>query len=363
MKKYLFLPTLVAMTFAGCTSSEVIEEGIQSNAIGFTNVVNKSSRAVDGDLNKNNFDNFLVYGYYTKPGMTTPIQIFNGVPVHKVVDGSTTKWTYDGTRYWIPGCTYFFYAYSCADIALAGGNGNPTFSLFDATDASVDNRALIIQSYRCDSEHQHDLVTADNESTTATDTGNKEVAFSFKHSLCKMKATFTTDFPEGYKVYVYNIRVSSFYNYADLNVGTSVWSNYKRDINNPASIAFTVPAGSYVENKAGSIVETSEAFVIPKLYDPLISENVKLHFTIRLVKIENNVENNILERSITGTWSPQWSPGNIYRYNINITGNSTGIDPIVFATNQELGSSSWSDSTQLNMEFGVDANEQTSSDV
>ena len=358
MKKQLFLLALGATALVGCTSTEVVDEGVQSNAIGFENVVNKSSRAVEGDLTNNLFDNFMVYGYYTKPGMTTPIQIFNAVSVRKTTETADSKtvnkWVYDGTRYWVPGCTYFFYAYSCGDVALSTGMGNPSFSLFDGTNPTIDDRALTIKQYLCDSNHQHDLVTAENENITAKETGNPEVALTFNHALCKVKANFTTDFPEGYKVYISNVYMSSFYNRADFNVGTGVWTNYAGDVNNPPYVLLNVADNGFVENKTGSELETTEAFIIPKLYDTKINENVKLHFKISIVK-DNET---ILERSIVGTWSPQWVRGNIYRYNIVVSGSSAGIEPIVFAAEQSLGNngSSWENSTSLNMVFGVDTN-------
>ncbi|MDE6300139.1 MAG: fimbrillin family protein [Muribaculaceae bacterium] len=363
MKKHLFLLALGAAALTGCTSSEVLDEGIQSNAIGFSNVVNKPSRAVSGDLTNTSFDNFLVYGYYIKPGMTTPIQIFNGVPVQKKKDDGVEKWVYSegGTRYWVPGCTYYFYAYSCADVALTSGKGNPSFSLFDGTNPTVDDRALTLQQYLCDSEHQHDLVTAENENIVALESGNHEVSLPFRHALCKVKAVFTTDFPVGYKVYVSNVSVSSFYNKADYNVGTNTWSNYTANTNNPAYVSLSFgSATNFVENKPGSELSTSEAFLIPKNYDTKNSENVKLHFTITVAKVDNIngqvVENNVLQRNIVGTWSPQWTGGNIYKYNVVISGSSAGIEPIVFAANQEIGASSWDDTTTLDMVFGIDPN-------
>lgn len=353
MKKHLFLLALGATALAGCTSTEVNVEGPLSNAIGFTNVVNKPNRgAYEGDLTNTTFTDFWVYGYYTQPGKATPIQIFMGVPVHK----DNNKWTYNGTRYWIPGCTYYFYAYSCADIALANGNGTPSFSLFDDTNPSVDDRALSILQYVCDSNHQHDLVTAESENIVALEKGNPDVSLAFSHALCKVKANFNTDFPEGYKVYISKAYLSYFYNIADFNVGTGSWTNYKRDMNNPATVSLNLPNNAYVENKADSEVETTDAFIIPKLYDTKGSENVRLHFTIKVTKPTETGEATILERALFGTWSPQWVKGNVYRYNINITGSSAGIEPIVFAAEQSLSGSSgsWENATQVNMVFGVD---------
>lgn len=355
MKKHLFSLALGVLALTACTSEEIVDVSTtQSSAIGFENVVNKASRAIEGDLTNATFDNFLVYGYYIKPSMITPVQIFNGVSVQKSGTGSNVKWSYQGVRYWIPGCTYYFYAYSCGDVALANGNGSPAFSLFDGTDTSIDGRALIIKQYLCDSNHQHDLVTAENENVTAKEKDNEDVSLSFTHALCKIKAEFVTDFPAGYKVYISNVFVSGFYNRADFNVGTGNWNNYSGNEDNPPMVTLAVGENAYVESKAGSNVTTAEAFVIPKLYETGTSENVKLHFTIKIFSPNDELVN---ERSIVGTWSPQWTKANIYKYNINITGSTASIEPIVFSAKQDLsGTGSWDSSTQLSMVFGVDTN-------
>lgn len=347
MKKYLFLLALGVMALSGCTSSEVIdEESIHSNAIGFKNVVNKSSRAVEGDLTATTFDNFLVYGYYTKEGAAAPIQIFNGVSVTKAKNSEgKDEWTYDGKRYWVPNCTYYFYGYSCADVALSTGKGRPALTL--TNESTVDGRALTILDYLCDGTHQHDLVCAENEAIIAKEANNPQVSLSFGHSLCKIKAVFTTDFPEGYQLKISNVKISEFDNYADYNVGTGIWSNHKMKDAPYINLAIDENK-NVVSNTTGSSVETSEIFLIPKIYNS--AEYVKLHFTIEVSKDGQSV----LTRNINGTWSPNWEKSRIYRYNINITGSTAGIEPIVFAASQKLGETSWDTSTEVNMVFGVD---------
>lgn len=343
MKKYLITLGVGLMALTSCTSEEVVDVSpSQGNAIGFENVVNKSTRAVDGDLDNSSFDNFLVYGYYTKEGMTTPIQIFNGVPVSKV----NNQWVYNGVRYWVPKCTYFFYAYSCADIALTTGKGSPAMTL--TNEATVDGRALAILSYLCDGTHQHDLVCAEKESVVATDKDNPQVGLQFKHALCKVKAVFSTDFPDGYEVKVSNVKLTHFNNRADYNVGTDTWSQFRSETEPDPYVILGVDENNNVATNNGKTVETSEVFMIPKKYPN--TEYVTLHFTIDVTK-NGDV---ILQRNITGTWSPQWESSHIYKYNINISGSSAGIEPIVFAASQELGSNQWDTSTEVSMVFGVD---------
>lgn len=350
MKKHLISLVVGLLTLTACTSEDIIKKSPQSNTIGFENVVNKHTR-VDGDLTTKTFDTFLVYGYYTKEQMSTPIQIFNGVQVLKGINSATGKeeWTYDGVRYWIPKCTYYFYAYSCGDLALSTGKGSPAMTLTNET--SVDGRALAIMSYRCDGTHQHDLVAAESEGIVALESQNPQVSLSFKHALCKIKAVFTTDFPKGYQIKISNVKISEFYNIADYNVGTNVWSEFK-SVENPFTTLSIDEKNNVLTSSTDSSVETGEAFLIPKHYSN--TENVKIHFTIEVSK-DGEV---ILQRNITGTWSPKWESSSMYKYNINITGSSAGIEPIVFAASQTLGSSTWGSSTEVNMVFGVDTGEK-----
>lgn len=349
MKKHLFPLAVGLLTLTACTSEEVVDiSPTQGNAITFDNVVNKSTRAIEGqDLTATNFDNFLVYGYYTKEGMTTPIQIFNGVPIKKSTVNGKQVWSYDGVRYWVPSCTYYFYAYSCADVALSTGKGSPAMTLTNET--TEDGRALAIFSYLCDGTHQHDLVCAENEGVLAKETKNPEVGLTFEHALCKIKASFTTDFPDGYQVKVSDVKISEFDNLADYNVGTKTWSQFMNNGSNPF-INMNITGNNIITNAAGSSVETSEVFVIPKIYNN--TEFVKLHFKIEVSKGKDL----ILERAITGTWSPNWERAHIYKYNVNISGSSAGIEAIVFAAAQSLSgsSNSWSESNEVNMVFGVD---------
>ncbi|MDE5786893.1 MAG: fimbrillin family protein, partial [Duncaniella sp.] len=122
MKNQFFFLALGAVALTACTSEEVVDVSVQSNAIGFENAVMKQSRADAqvGDLTTDNLDKFMVYGYYTKEGQTAnPIQVFGGDAVTKQNGG----WSYSGTRFWVPDATYSFFAYSCADVALDNNYG------------------------------------------------------------------------------------------------------------------------------------------------------------------------------------------------------------------------------------------------
>lgn len=360
MKRSILFLAVASMILTGCTSVEVYDEHPDhTGAIGFESVINKPTRdggAVSGDLDGTNFNKFMVYGYYTKDNSFTPVQIFGGVEVSK----TENEWKYDEfhVRYWIPGYKYSFYAYSCGDIALADDKGKPAFDLTE------ENPVLKINDYLCNKDHQHDLVVAKNTGILAKESGeNGQVSLPFNHALCKAKAKFTTDLPEGYRIYISNVNITSFDDKANYNVETGVWSSHKENENSIVNLA--VSANSYVENKKITVddqqvqdyEETEEAFLIPKAYNS--GESVKLHFTLNIKKVttgadDSETETQIIERRMVGTWAPQWVKGNRYQYNIKLTGSSAGIEPIVFAATQQIGDAEWVDTNDVHMEFGVE---------
>ncbi|MDE6007318.1 MAG: fimbrillin family protein, partial [Muribaculaceae bacterium] len=213
MKKHLFLLSLSAIALAGCTSTDVIEEGVQSNAIGFTNSIAKPSRSIDdakdGDLTTETLDDIYVYGYYTMSNQqATAVQVFDGTEVSKNSNG---VWTYTNTRYWVPNAKYFFYAYSCGDTQLKNTFGTPTLAI-----ANDNTRVLRFSNYTCDNSHQHDLIYAFNEGiigqSPTSETPNSKVNFQFKHILTKINARFISEFDATYKVIVSNVRVVNIRN-------------------------------------------------------------------------------------------------------------------------------------------------------
>ena len=206
MKKQLFYLALGAIALSACTSEEVVDVSVpQSKAIGFENVVMRQSRAdqaIPGDLTNANLDKFLVYGFYTRENETAnPIQIFSGEAVTRENDGT---WTYKNTRFWVPGATYHFFAYSCADIAL-----DNTFGTIGLDLNSVgDSRQLIMSNYRCDSKHNHDLIYAQAKDivglaiSESDQTPNSNVSFNFEHILSKIDVIFTSEFSADYDIVI-----------------------------------------------------------------------------------------------------------------------------------------------------------------
>ena len=335
MKKQLFPLALCALAVASCTSSDVIEEGIQTNAIGFENVIHKPSRAIDdgtidGDLTPATLDNVYVYGYYTATNQAgTPVQVFDGTALRKQGSG----WTYDHPRYWVPGAKYYFYAYSCADIALNNTYGTPTLDLINDP-----ARVLRFTGYICDDHHQHDLIYAFNEGITgnapvAGGYANDPVNFKFNHILTKINAVFSSDFDSSYNVEISNIKVVNIRNQGNYNPKSSNeygWESVDRNTSYAAGLATSPQVllginGNNIAVKGSKTVTTRSAYVIPYNY-----QLGDVQLTFRIVVKDAKTGEEVLSRNLSGSWSPNWKKGYSYTYNIKITGTAANLEEIRF---------------------------------
>lgn len=361
MKKQFFWLVMGATALTGCTSTDVVEESDQSNAIGFENVIKKPVRSViEGDLNNGNFDQFSVYAYYVKNVEgAQPVPVFGkeaqdgqagvlkeGVMVNKVGNA----WTYSPERYWMPDATYYFYAYSCADIELASDKGKPEMAL---TGVDATARNLRIKDFICDADHQHDLIADAAEGIVGANSGNGKVKFTFKHALCKVSAQIVNDLPVGYEVFVSNVSIGNFIDQGNLSIydNTLAWSDVKR-----SSLEKKIALNIVGDNKATSTlagdgalkVNLAPVFFLPVAYD---NANLKLYFTIQ-VRYGNDVV--LEERNLIGSWQPTWETGKAYNYIVHITGNTAQLEPIVFEATQDI--TDVSDPTGWNGEVNTDMN-------
>lgn len=340
MKQILLSLACCTMVLTACTSQEVIDESIQQgNIIGFENALNNSTRAEDSHgvvLTKTNFDNFYVFGYYTKDGLdNTAVQIFNTEEVKLLGD----KWLYTNPRYWNPGCTYFFYAYSCGDLKLSNAYG--TFSM-DMTSTTTEGRALVINGYLCDYRHQHDLIYAENEGIVgqqknSTGTANRPVTFTFKHLLSLITASFTSSFPSGYRIRISNVRMSNIYNTASYNPrATITWFGHEIKLlpnsTNPyIQLSVDNTNNNNVTHVGEKAVMTGVGFAIPYNYATAGTGNVTLTFDMDVIR-EGKV---VLQRNLRGNFNPNWESGKRYNYSIVISGTDADLEAIAFETTSD----------------------------
>lgn len=360
MNKRFFYLAASALVLSACTSESVTEDAVKNgSAIAFDNVVKKHSRADVTDLSGNSLKQFNVFGYYTTPhNEYKAIEVFNDVPVTRNADG---KWSYTGEqRSWVPGGKYFFYAYSCGQISKLNTNYGD-FTMDMTNDLENSDRVLKINGYVCDATHQHDLIYASNTGATESDPfagiigkdkANKPVQFQFSHLLSKVKAQFSSEFPEGYEIYISDVTIQNIRNVGSYNPNASSgWQNVVRDPEDSFPFVYllntddpeTTPIHTTV---GGDAVSTNSAFVLPYTYN---DNDVYIKFDLTVM----NKGEEILNKELTGKFNPIWVAGYSYVYNIKINGSAAGLEVITFTTTtDESGNvvSEWvSDSTSPNI--------------
>lgn len=359
MKKSFFYLAASVLALSACSFEKVLDESEHSNAIVFENAVSKLTRA-DGDaeedytnkeIDMGNFKQFSVFGYYTTPAITAHgIVAFNNVAVTKTANG----WGYDNTRYWVPGATYNFYAYCCGGIKLSNTYG--TFAM-DVNASESKERVLKINDYKCNANHQHDLLFAVKEgiASPSEEATAAQVAFKFSHILTRVNAIFTSDFAPEYTIEISNVKITGIQdrgwynpNYATEaeNKGWYDLKSSKESESDPTPYV-QLQTNRIIAQKGGEIVSidgattteitektavSGSAFVLPTNgIDKEDIQNAKISFTIDIKKGDDLV----LNTNLSGDWKPVWKPGYKYTYNIAITGTAANLQAIVFTTETE----------------------------
>lgn len=326
----LFKPLLTAaavIALAGCTSSDVVDDILRTDAnrIGFNTSVSKGSRA----LTNTNFNRFFVFGSYTMPTQSQPITVFSHVLVSKNDAGN---WTYEGDQYWNPDGTYDFYAYSCENSDM-----DPSVGTW-----GLNGRILNLNEVEANASHQHDLLfakvtgqrRAENSTTAAP------VAFKFNHILTRVKFTFATNFPAGYKTTVSNVRIENFRDMGTFLGSSLTWSNVKRSADN---ITMNLKLPTTTADISSTSVSTDAAYFVPFSYE---HADVRLLFDIDVMK--DGVK--MLGRTITATWQPDWRAGHSINNNITINVGTTGVAKISFTAT--IGGDAGADADGWNSDTG-----------
>ena len=318
MKKFstMLLSVGIMAIAAGC-SSDVIEEGPAEHtgaiAFGTTNV-SKDSRAqlADGEsMTTSNLTEFYVYGNYTSNNGQV-INVFTG---EKTLKDNNDKWSYDGgLRYWVPGLTYNFYAFSCGNTAdIDGETGRPTYTVFS-------NNGLEFKGYEC---HNHDLVLAEAEGETRAKDETTPVHLKFKHILTRLKFSFNCITPgDEYTIELSAVKLRGQYKTADFD--GEKWTNHSEKSDN---VVLGIDGESNViPSEENEYLACKPVFVIPNKYADN-TKDVILSFTMT-IKYRNEV---ILERAVEATWTPNWLQGhsmnNVVKINFQ---DATGLKPIEF---------------------------------
>lgn len=168
MKKQLFVLGLAVAALASCTNEEVTDIA-DSNVIGFKAPFVGNVTKTVANVETANLQNFYVYGYKGATAILTNEKVYK----------SGTAWGYDDLQKWATGQTWDFAAYSNAGISEDADGKIGTGVSFTTTDG------LKIADY--ETTENKDLVAS--ISTTDISTTNQPVAFTFYHTLAKIKFT------------------------------------------------------------------------------------------------------------------------------------------------------------------------------
>lgn len=334
MKKVIFMLAAGALALSSCSETEVIEQGTQSSAIGFTNHVGKGTRAITTD----NFDHFVVYGSYTMPGSDKPVDIFSGG--QEVTKEANGTWTYSPVRNWIPTATYTFAAYAVDKGTTLPGQANYGAKV-DGTDYFLNLADLVIDGA---DGHQLDIVYArPDKSYVGKETGNEVVALQFKHILSRLDFTFQSALPEGFNAVISNARLVSVRNTGLYNGEKLAWENVDRTgaVDAIEPIKLNITDGELTGKKD---VTTGYAYVIPFEYTV---KNVGIKFNIVITDINGT---KITDKEVSAYWAPQWAQNNTYTYKITINGSAAGLEPIEFTGS----AADWALGTPSVPEFNID---------
>lgn len=339
MKKAIFMLAVGAMALTACSETEVIEEGVQSPAIGFNTNVGKNSRAIDND----NFAQFFVYSSYKK-ATTGTVQVFNGTSVTK----TDNKWGYTDTRYWIDGATYNFAAYGVEAGVLPGASAIANYS---------GGQDLNLGHLELDGQYQKDIVYASEKDYLAAAENNKTISFGFKHIVSRLNFTFKSGLPKGYKAEISKVRLSNVRNTGryqgsvgkwDQVLRTSEATENQRDVADIA-MEFEKNAIGTVDGADNVEIKSGYAYVIPYKY---ANKDVRIIFDVKII---NEVGDAVVVReNMSAAWAPNWAIGTSYAYNITINGEAAGLQPIEFAGSIDEDDNWDTDQVPDNPEFIID---------
>lgn len=321
MGKNLFVLAVFVAMLTGCSKTETVEQA-QGGAIGFTkayigNAVD--SRAISV-IDQSNISEFIVYGGYNDME-----HVFNGVTVSGTAGAD--DWTYDVTRYWVPGKDYKFAAYAPSSVT---GNGT--------VETDFANGALNFKGYTSDPTHQNDLIyaTATQKTNDPLVISPDKIQFRFGHLLSMVKFTFNSGFGNDIKVTVSNLNVSGMIADGDYTGSTQAWTPGSNTVSEGA--AFTELASTEAINRtSGNQSASSYDFaVIPQTIvnsDAGVGTKVTVSFD---VTVQDNLDNYIVGSEMAGVTITAtlpgytWTAGNRYNYNVTIAGENVSLFPIEF---------------------------------
>lgn len=306
MNKFFLLGVAAVAMLAGCTNDETVEMAPQ-NAISFTSVVDKSTKATV-DVTTANLTAFWVYGWKGND------LLFDAQEVKK----ESGEWKYKPEKYWEANGNYVFEA-----IAPKSGLNGVTFSA-----AKTGGTINFTNDAATDLVYANPVTKTTGTSITS-DPG--KVNFTFKHMLSRVKFTFKNTFPSGAaaKISVKDVKITNAYTKGSITPAatTPAW-----DISSGAA-TLSVSFPGTIQNLPA---DTGTGATDHKYLIPVTNPSYTVSFTVTLT--QGDVSKDYPH---TATITTTMQPGMSYNFVASLNEQNTADDelyPIEFtATVTEWG--------------------------
>ena len=314
--KTLFIPAIACLLGACAESTGPdMEASDNSGAIRFAGPAVTRTAIDDADGMQTDGNSFSVWGNYTDGAGGTATSVFDAEKVTYV----SGMWGYEGTRYWLAGNTYDFYALYPSTETL--GDGVPVACTADGT--------FTVKGF--DATKGHDLMTAEKRGISVV-AGQTEppgpVALKFQHLLARV--TFMAR-SEGGNATVRSISLKGLAVKGDYDSSTDIpWSNTTKGTVDVKKETLVTPAGG--ADVSGNLL------LVPQS----LTDGVKL-----TVRYDTDAETGkTASYTLPATTVSTWEAANHYRYSFTLTGGGY----IVFDTPTV---NAWSDATGGNVTIDV----------
>ncbi len=314
--KTLLIPAVACLLGACAESMDPdMETSGDSGAIRFAGPAVTRAAIDDADGMLTNGNSFSVWGNYTAVTGGTATSLFDAEKVTYV----SGMWGYEGTRYWLPGNTYDFYAlYPSVEtlgdaVSVACTDGTFTVEGFDAT-----------KGYDLMTASKTDIVVSADQSAPGA------VALKFQHLLARV--TFAAR-SEGGNATVRSIALEGLVVKGDYDSSTeTAWSNTTTGKVSVEKETTVTPAGN--ADVSGDLLlipqSLAEGVKLTVTYDTDAEKGKNASYTLPATTVSN------------------WEAANHYRYSFTLTGGGYIVfdRPTVNAWSDAIGGNVTIDVTQ-----------------
>ncbi|MFR2223826.1 MAG: fimbrillin family protein [Bacteroides xylanisolvens] len=314
--KTLLIPAAACLLGACAESADLdMETGGESGAIRFAGPA-VTRAAINGTADmQTEGRSFSVWGNYTDEEGSTPTSVFTAETVTYV----SGMWGYEGTRYWLPGNTYDFYALY-PSVKTLGSN---------VTSVACTDGNFVIDGF--DATQGIDLMTAEQTGISVVQ-GQAEapgpVALTFHHLLARISFTARS---EGGNATVHSISLGRLAVKGDYNSSASTqWSNTE--------------TGTISVVKETVVLPGEDADVSGDLL--LIPQSLTGGVTLTVTYDTDAEKEKTASYTLPTATVSEWTAANRYRYSFTLTGGGYIVfDPPTV--------NAWSDATGGNVTIDV----------